>query len=669
MDDLELELKKGFLEEATQLLDEAEQVFLDLEGNRGDPEILNKIFRLAHNLKGTSRAVGFGEIAEFTHKVENLILKLKNGELQVTDQIVSVLLACNDQVRVMVNGLIENIQATFSNDELVVRIEAVSTGQSLDENPSPAAPETEVVAADADMDTEIRPEDLVALTTAESVVTADLLEAPPETPDLTVLNSARDPLAAQTALPETKTPGIEAGSVEEKVAVQEEAQIEEAPVREAPVKAAPAKVQAPAPKIASEAASAATGATTSAAATSHPAESQKVKVEETIRVSTERLEKLNNLVGELVILQSMIRQQSAKAGDVEMHKAVVQLGKLSKDLHGMSMGLRMLPIKGTIQKMQRIVRDTSKVLQKEVDLILYGEETEVDKTVLESLNDPLVHIVRNAVDHGIEMPSDRELAGKNPRGRLEIKCSHEGNQLVIEVLDDGKGIDTQRVKAKAEERGILKPGVPVTEEQLINLIFHPGFSTKAEVSEVSGRGVGMDVVRTNIKALNGDVKVFSQLGKGSRVRIELPLTMAVIEGMIAEVAQARFVLPISQVYETLRPSPKSVHFVTGLGEVLDLRGENLPVIRVSEVLKLRQEKKPISELTAVIVRGQRVSAAIMVDEIVNQQQVVVKKLSQGVANINNFIGSSILGDGLPALILDLQNFAEGNRTKEAQYGT
>lgn len=643
MDDLELELKKGFLEEATQLLDEAEQVFLDLEGNRGDPEILNKIFRLAHNLKGTSRAVGFGEIAEFTHKVENLILKLKNGELQVTDQIVSVLLACNDQVRVMVNGLIENIQASFSNDELVARIEAVSTAQGVDEGPSQTAQAPEEIA---DTDTDIRPEDLVALTTAESVVTAELLEVPPEPQEPSVLNSATDLAPAQVQIFEVKTPLIAETMVEERAVVQE-ASI---------AKAAPVKAQAP-------------GANTSAAASAPPAESQKVKVEETIRVSTERLEKLNNLVGELVILQSMIRQQSGKAGDVEMHKAVVQLGKLSKDLHGMSMGLRMLPIKGTIQKMQRIVRDTSKVLQKEVDLILYGEETEVDKTVLESLNDPLVHIVRNAVDHGIEMPTDREFAGKNPRGRLEIKCSHEGNQLVIEVVDDGKGIDTQRVKAKAEERGILKPGVPVTEEQLINLVFHPGFSTKAEVSEVSGRGVGMDVVRTNIKALNGDVKVFSQLGKGSRVRIELPLTMAVIEGMIAEVAQARFVLPISQVHETLRPSPKSVHFVTGLGEVLDLRGENLPVIRVSEVLKLRQEKKPISELTAVIVRGQRVSAAIMVDEIVNQQQVVVKKLSQGVANINNFIGSSILGDGLPALILDLQNFAEGNRTKEAQYGT
>lgn len=591
MDELELELKRGFLEEATQLLDEAEQLFLSIQETGGDDDSLNGMFRLAHNLKGTSQAVGFSEIGEFTHKLENIILMLKNRQLTVTDHVISVLLACTDRVRLMVEGLSADLTAHFDNADLVAQLVALGNGEGQGAS-APAAP---------------APVPVVESAQVEEV--ADF-SAPPSA-DL---------------FPEEEAP----------VGDQFE-------VHEAPAKAAPQAYKEP---------------------VKDNKDPVKLKIEESIRVSLDRLDKLNNLVGELVILESMIRSSAISQLDSESIKSITQLGKLSKDIQEVTMSLRMISIKPTLKKMQRVVRDVSLALNKKVNLTFIGEETEVDKTVLENLTDPLTHIVRNAVDHGIENPDDRKNSSKSDVSELIIRCAHEGNNLVIEVIDDGKGIDPEKIRGKAIEKGILRADQEISRDQLIRLIFHPGFSTKTEVSEISGRGVGMDVVKTNIEGMSGRVQVNTEVGKGSTFRVELPLTMAVIDGMVVCHAGHRYVVPLNQVHETIQPTKEVIHSITGMGEIMLVRGEKISVCRLNEAFGLKSKDKAAENHTAIIVRSPRGSLAVFVDEIVGRQQVVIKNIDENLNRKNLFIGSSILGDGMPSLIVDLHQIIESSSSRK-----
>ncbi len=441
-DEFEIEIKQDFLTEAIEMLNAAEQAFLVLETNGSDQGAMDEIFRLAHSLKGTSSAVGLSEIADFTHELENLILEIKNGKVQVTERVVTILLESNDFLKAMVEGLAKDLNKKFNYKELKEQITSLISGDS-----SPK----------------------------EVIEESDMYES-------------------------EELQGLQ--KVEKNKKVLE------------------------------------------------------VKPEESIRVNMGKLQKLNDYVGELVILQSVLNEHRHLFGSEMLVKSLSQLGKLSKEIHGISMSLRMVPIKSTVQKLHRIVRDTNKALGKESNLVIFGEETEVDKTVVEYLGDPLVHIIRNAVDHGIESPEERKEAGKDVIGEVKVRCFHEGNNLVIEIKDDGKGICPEVLHKKAIEKGVIQADAKISEEEIYQLIFHPGFSTKSEVSQVSGRGVGMDVVKTNIESLSGSINLQSKKGEGSTFKISLPLTMAVIEGMITRVENQKFVIPLTQVYETLRYDKK-----------------------------------------------------------------------------------------------------------------
>jgi len=299
-----------------------------------------------------------------------------------------------------------------------------------------------------------------------------------------------------------------------------------------------------------------------------------------------------------------------------------------------------------------------------VHLELVGEETEIDKTVLEYLADPLVHIVRNAVDHGLESTEGRIAAGKDEEGRVTIQAFHEGNNLVIEIKDDGKGINHEVLRAKAIEKKLISPNANLSKDELVNLIFHPGFSTKAEVSEISGRGVGMDVVKTNIEKLSGEVKIITEIGKGSTFKVVLPLTMAIIEAMVTMIGEERYIIPLSQIYESLSPTPDIVHHVNGVGECLKIRGDVIPLFKISKTLQRNIQEKPIAEQIAIIVNDEGKSFAVLVDDILHQQQVVIKKLGTEIRNQKGFMGSSILGDGRPAFILDLIELYSGTMKKK-----
>jgi two-component system chemotaxis sensor kinase CheA len=586
VDDFERELKQDFLNEATDLLQKAEGVFLILEKNGSNAEILNEIFRLAHNLKGTSMAVGFAQLAGLTHKAEDLLLKLKQGVLNVTPEIITVLLEFNDQVNVMINGLKNNLDELFECQEVEQRLLDAVNGKLFSATTTSNNSST------------------VKSPTGETL-TNDLISGVDESKLNQMLSEVTDSSSANAPL--------------------------------ASKKAATAKVH-----------------------------SNITNNDEEIRVKLNKIEKLNNIVGELVILQTVLDQfrHQHEVGNT-VSKSIRQLGKLSKEIQELSMSFRMIPIKTLFQKLARVVRDTSKTLGKEVDLKLIGEETEIDKTVLEKLADPLVHIVRNAMDHGLETKEDRVKAGKPEMGIITIHAYHEGSNLAIQIIDDGKGINPDIVYKKAIEKGVLKSDAKLTEEEKINLIFHAGFSTKDEVSEVSGRGVGMDVVKTNIEGLSGEVEVQSEVGSGSTFKILLPLTMAIIEGMVLKVNNDRFVVPLNQVHEFVRISNEQVSMTHEMGPCLNMRGEIIPLFSLEKLLlDKKTNADSFQEKISLIVKTEHGIFGLIVDDILNQQQVVVKNVGSEISDLKVFMGSTILGDGRPCFIIDVVEMLQ-NTVKKA----
>lgn len=615
MDEFEKEVKLDFLAEAIQLLDDSEQAFLALESDKNNSNLMNEIFRLAHNLKGTSRAVGFGDVAEFTHEMENLILKVKEGHIQITDAIVSLLLECNDHVSIMIKTLNMDLDSRFSSVDIIAKIHLALTGQ--------------LIVASAPVHSEAS----VASITEETFSMSDSISAE----DIALLESfERDLAAPGPSLSEDQKEDrarsfFPTEGVKPKLSVASEATIEKAE---------------------------------SCVETKKTATNKGATEDDSIRVSLARVEMLNNVVGELVIIQTVLNQHREEISNPLMLKSLSHLAKLSKEIQNISMSLRMVPLKQTLQKMQRIVRDTSKALDKKVHLELIGEETEIDKTVLEHLADPLVHIVRNAVDHGLESTQERLMSGKSEEGRVSIRAFHEGNNLVIEIRDDGKGINPKIIREKAIEKKVISANSNLSDDELVNLIFHPGFSTKDAVSEISGRGVGMDVVKTNIEKLSGEVKVVTEMGKGSVFKVVLPLTLAIIEAMVTQIGEERYIIPLGQIYESLSPTPDIVHHVNGVGDCLKLRGQVIPMFRISTALQRPFKEKPVHEQIAIIVNSEDKNFAVLVDDILHQQQVVIKKLGEEIKNQKGFMGSSILGDGRPAFILDLIELFSGTMKKK-----
>lgn len=606
MDDFDRELKMGFLDEAEQGLADVEQCFLALEANPADQENLNKVFRLAHNLKGSSKAVGFDELGHFTHQFESFILRVKNGQLQASPSAISLMLKANDHILKMVQELRSDLSAKFDSSELLSQMSSYqdSAGTDVEQSEGPAS--AGIVEAEGVLESGAEPEfqvtpspEAAVITESESSVTSSTAMEAPE---------AQGALSAESG---PQTPSVPAAQ----------------------------------------------GTETSSQTSPQPAATEKVgkasapNVDESIRVSLAKVESLINFVGEMVILQSVLKEISTGSELPALRKSVQQLGKVGKEIQDISMSLRMVPVRPVFQKMQRIVRDTSHALGKQVHLSLQGEETELDKTVLERIGDPLVHLVRNAVDHGIESTEQRTQSGKSPQGHIKLSASQQSGRLVLEVSDDGGGLNAEKLKRKAIEKGILKPNAQLSEREAFALIFAPGFSTKENVTDVSGRGVGMDVVKTNIQDLGGEVQIESQLGQGTTFRIVLPLSLSIIDGMVVSASNERFVIPLGHVYETLGPRGEQIQQVTGVGDVLLLRGENLPLYRLGDFLGLKSSLLP-TEMIALVFRIGPRPFALLVDDIIGQSQVVTKPLSPELAKLKGVSGTTILGDGRPALILE-----------------
>ena len=386
-----------------------------------------------------------------------------------------------------------------------------------------------------------------------------------------------------------------------------------------------------------------------------------------VRVDTHKLDNLVDMVGELVIAQSMVLQnpEILKVSDQKLQKDSVQLNRITAELQRISMSMRMVPIKSTFQKMIRLVRDLSKKSGKEVVLRMEGEETEIDRNMVEEIYEPLVHMIRNSVDHGIEMPEDRTRAGKDPTGTIFISAEQKGGNIVIDIEDDGRGLDAKRIRDKAIERGIISASDQLDEKATFDLIFHPGFSTKDKVTEVSGRGVGMDVVRKCVERLRGKMEILSQFGKGSSFHVKLPLTMAIIDGMIIQIGAERYIVPTISLKESLRLSKEAYFTVQGKGELVKVRDTLMPLVRLHSYFN--EEPKylnPWEALLMVVTEGQN-SYCLLADEIVGRQEVVIKSLGDMFQQLPGISGGAILGDGKIALIIDVKGiislYEEGKR--------
>lgn len=658
MDDFDLEIKREFISEAMLNLEEVEASFMELESSPDTKPLLDKIFRVAHNLKGGSRAVGFGDVAEFTHQLENLVLKIQKAEVTLTPDVITTLLKSNDRLVEMLNELKGNMAATFNNADLLAEIQSWLDGKT-----SELAPE-KVVAASVETPA-------VSESVAEVKLDEPNLEVPTagsffadEAPKVeAVAESLSAEVVAAQAHADAQANDSEVEAVISKIEKSSAQEVVRAELKHSaepklsvvPTAAAAPQTFASSPKEVAP----------KAVASSSQAKAN--KEDEVVRVNISRINLLNDYVGEMIVLQSVIQQQSA-SGAPTLQGSLRQMGKLSKDIQNLSMSLRMLPVKPLVQKLQRVVRDTSQALAKEVQLELIGDQIDVDKSVLDQLVDPLIHILRNAVDHGVETPEERRKANKNSQGRITLAFANEGNYLVIEIKDDGKGINSEILRTKAIEKKIISEKQSMTERQLIHLIFHAGFSTKTVTSEVSGRGVGMDVVKTNVEKIGGNVEVITKVGAGSTFRIQIPLSLAVIDGLVVVSEKNRYVIPLSQVQETINLKTQKVFKdKTGIGSCFNLRGAVVPLFDFEGVLNSKNSTIQ-SEDTALIVNVNDQLLALVVKDILRAQQIVIKPFGNGIKSQKGWIGSCVLGDGLPTLIVSPVDLLSGKVRSESREG-
>ena len=652
-----------FFEESFEGLEIMESGLVDLEVGRPDVEAINAIFRAAHSIKGGSGTFGFSAISDFTHVLETLLDEMRSGTRQVTREAVDVLLLAVDSLRSMLDGARSgsdfDAQAVAEVhrklEELLHQGVASSAAPALanarpaeGENPNVGGglwrigftPELHLFATGNDPVRILR--ELERLGTCRTEVDVSRL------PDYTTL----DPETCYSAWKIEIDGSVEEAAIREVFEwVEDDAKIIIS--RDQPALTLVTEITAATPTAVPAAENRRQGDRRQGdrregeAPANAPAAS--------IRVDTAKVDSLINLVGELVITQSMLGQfddESKPINFAKLREGLAQLERNTRELQESVMRIRMLPISVSFNRFPRLVRDLGSKLGKEVELKIVGEHTELDKTVLEKIGDPMVHLVRNALDHGIEQPDKRIAAGKPSHGTLSLAARHEGGNIVIEIIDDGAGIDTAVLLAKARERGIVGAEESMTDDAIRELIFHPGFSTAKEVSDVSGRGVGMDVVRRNIKELGGIIELESTVGVGTTIRIRLPLTLAILDGQLVRVGDQTYIVPLVSIIESLQATPDRVKSVTGSAELYRLRGEYIPIIRLYEMFGVEPQSTVLEHGLLVVVEGEGRRASIFVDELLGQQQVVIKSLETNYRKVDGVSGATILGDGTVAMIID-----------------
>ena len=631
MDDMK-EIMEDFLIEAFELIEQIDHDLVELEANPEDLELLNRIFRVAHTVKGSSSFLNFDVLTELTHHMEDVLNKARKGELKITPDIMDVVLESVD----MMKGLLESIRDNGSDAAAGIDIKNICASLTqISEGEAPSAAPEAPAAAPA-------PEPVKE---PEPAVPAE--EAAPEVSDAELSKLSDSEVEAEIErLLKVRKAEDQARRASKGIAPKSPEEIAPA------ASAAPAPAPKPAPSRERDADKKVPAASSNSA----------VAQEQTIRVEVKRLDHLMNLIGELVLGKNRLlkiyddveeRYEGEKFLE-ELNQVVSSLSLVTTDIQLAVMKTRMLPIAKVFNKFPRMIRDLSRELGKQIDLEISGEETELDKSIVEEIGDPLVHIIRNSCDHGIEDPETRKAMGKPEKGLVQLKAYNEGNHIVVEIVDDGKGLDADMLKAKSIEKGIIteREADAMSEKEAFGLIFKPGFSTAAKVTNVSGRGVGMDVVKTNIEKLNGIIDIESEVGKGTVMKLKIPLTLAIIQSLLVGTQEEFYAIPLASVLETVRVPIDDIYTIDGKN-VLRLRDEVLSLVRLSDVFGVNKVFDGGDQTYVVIIGVAEAKLGIIVDTLVGQEEIVIKSMGDYLQNIPGIAGATIRGDGRVTLIIDV----------------
>lgn len=644
------QFRQVYLEESFEGLEIMESGLLELDPGKADVEEINTIFRAAHSIKGGSATFGFEEVTGFTHVLETLLDQMRAGDRDVTTENVDVLLRSVDCLREMFEDLKGGNAVNQSRvDQTQQELEQVLGGNHSAQPAAPVATAEPASAASQGWSIQFIPHPGMLKTGNEPL---RLFRALKELGKLDVQVDQDAVPSLESCNPEechlgwslTLSGDISRDEVVEVFEwVEDDCELtidpivaEVVPVAVEKTDAAPVKA-APTKRVQKKAGS-------------------KKQQSSSIRVAIEKVDALVDMIGELVITQSML----SEIGDnftldmiERMREGLTQLERNTRELQESVMQIRMLPISFAFNRFPRVVHDLSQNLGKKVELVVSGEGTELDKTVLEQIGDPLVHLVRNSIDHGIEMPEERVANGKPEVGTVNLNAYHQGGNIVIEVADDGAGLNREAILNKAVQQGLVEEGEDIPDSEIYDLLFRAGFSTAKEVTDVSGRGVGMDVVRKNVRTLGGNVEVSSAPGQGSTFTVRLPLTLAILDGQLLRIGNEIFIIPLVSIIESIQVNMEHVNSIAHQAEVYKLREEYLPIVRLHDRLRLESGEKKLEDALLIVVEADGKRAALMVDDLLGQQQVVIKSLETNFHKMMGLSGATILGDGTVALILDI----------------
>lgn len=710
------QFQDAFFEEAAEHLAVVEEGLLDLEQHPDDVDLLNKVFRSAHSIKGTSGMFGFTDVAQFTHKMETLLDLLRNGQKVVTPTIADLLLKSTDCLKTLIAAVksgasvdgetVQRLTAELAMaNDLKAQTKAKAKGGPSASSIPPAASATYHIAwtppawlFQRGLDPLQIMKELGNLGTLTQVTmdAAKLPELAAMDPETCYLSwTARLETVKDRKIVEAVFEFVREDSQLEILEIGvsgSESRVENSEFRSETCDSQPETDDAepkPLGEILVESGAVSRDALDKALAqqrrvgeilveqkavspqqveqalqTQHKLEvaAHAKKADTTsIRVGTDKIDKLINLVGELVITQSMLSDLGARFDMSQMEvllERMAQLERNTREIQERVMSIRMLPIGTAFSRFPRLVRDLSAKTGKKIQLVLSGEETELDKTVIESISDPLTHLVRNSADHGLEPPDERLDDNKPEVGTIRLNAFHEGGTICITVEDDGRGLNREKILAKAIKQGLITENDKLSDDQIWLLIFKPGFSTADKITDVSGRGVGMDVVKRNIEGLGGTVSIRTKQGQGTIFTLKLPLTLAIIEGMTVRVGKETYIVPLLSILESIQPKPDHVKTIVGKGELINVRDTYLPMVRLYEVFSLQPEMTDPTKAILLILETEGERVAVMVDEILGQQQVVIKSMEQNFRKVEGIAGATILGDGTVGFILDVRGLLE-----------
>ncbi|ALG74803.1 chemotaxis protein CheA [Azospirillum thiophilum] len=652
-----------FREESVELLADLEAALLRLEQRPTDRDPLDTAFRALHTIKGSGAMFGFEAAASFTHHLESAFDRMRRGELSATPALIGIALAAKDHIRILIDDPANADAAT--GEGLLARLAEQSVASA--DAAQPAGEETEEpaswrirfrLAPDA-LERGTNP--LLLLDELQGLGKAEIVALTDTVPPLEELEPTRCNIGWDLVLTTTHP----RSTIEDVfIFVIDETELTIEPVAGPAGASAPDPVATPAspspaePSAAAEERAGAAAAIPAAAPAIVPAKAQPAA--NSIRVPAERLDDLMDQVGELVIAHARLKQLIADSLDLQIKSVTEEIERLSNGLRDITMGIRMVPVGSLFGRFRRLVRDLSQELGKDVQLTLSGEETELDKTMIERLNDPLVHIIRNSLDHGLEPAAERVAAGKPGQGQLHLSARHAGTRVLMTIRDDGRGLDRDRIRAKAEEHELIQPGVKLSDAELFQLIFHPGFSTARTLTSVSGRGIGMDVVKRTVDALRGTIDVSSTAGGGTEITLGLPLTLAIIDGLLVRVGQGRYVIPLFAVEECVELPPEGRRH-SGRS-FLNIRDSLVPFLRLRDCFGVTHPPDPYQKVV-IISNGDR-RVGLVVDQVLGDHQTVIKSMSKLHADVANFSGATILGDGSVALILDIAQVVAAGQSQD-----